>query len=151
MAGVVDEEIPLKSRMPHEKFITAQELTKLVQNRLEYINGPSTRHLVDQLGGIEFIATKLRTDLQNGISIEVHILHHVSDLKDDIQHRIDLFGINKEHQGLLMFPWKDFLDGKFVFLIVASVISVILGATLSSHQSERFYSIFLSNSSVQLG
>ena len=134
--------------MPDENFITAEELTNLVQNRAEYINGRSTRHLVDQMGGIHFIASKLRTDLQNGISIEVHF-STLFDLKSkDIPNRIHLYG--KEHQGLFAFPWKDFLEGKFVFVFVASVISVILGATLS-HGSERYFSILRSNSSVSLG
>ncbi|CAK9225427.1 unnamed protein product [Sphagnum troendelagicum] len=100
-----------KPEVPPEGFgVGPQTLVHLLQDR-EYES-------LQKLGGVENVATALRTNLEDGFS----------DTPEEIQKRKEAFGDNtypkKQPKGFLTFVWEACHDTTLIILMVAAVVSL---------------------------
>ncbi|KAL3506553.1 hypothetical protein ACH5RR_031935 [Cinchona calisaya] len=94
--------------------VNQSSLTKLVKEKsLDQLN---------ELGGVQGIATSLNTDVHHGINGEDD---------EDILHRIEAFGNNTYHKppkkGFFHFVWEAFKDPTIAILLVCAALSLGFG------------------------
>jgi hypothetical protein len=122
---------------------TAEALCELVRNR----DSGSENELNDDWGGLQGIADAIRSDLKDGLSIQVSILFICTSF--NFPKEIETgFGARKEHFGTNVLPqepprpfwsfyWDAIQDETLVILMIAAVVSIILGEAFPSEDAPR--------------
>lgn len=101
--------------------------------RLLELSSEKTLDLLEELGGVQGIASALKTDLKQGISSD----------SASIQQRIKTFGPNKftprETTSFLGFVWESLHDKTLIILLIAAAVSLGLGIWKVSYLAEALY------------
>ncbi|KAJ3445647.1 calcium-transporting atpase [Anaeramoeba flamelloides] len=84
------------------------------------------RKLFEELGGMESILKKLDVNPHIGLTLQ--------EQKDNFQQRIEKYGVNRfevpPHKSWFELLWDSYKDTTLIILIVAAVVSLILGFTV---------------------
>lgn len=102
---------------------------KTLQDLMENRGMEGVRRLNDEFGGLEELAHGLKTNLTEGLSGD----------EADLSYRRELFGSNmipaKQSKSFLELVWEALHDFTLIVLIVAAVISLILGLAVEKNKS----------------
>jgi len=106
------------------------ELVEIIKNR-DQTYGLSD--LKNKYGGVQGLATKLKTDLDGGIGTDGH-------LEETLQERRTVYGKNeiptKESPSFLQLCWDAAHDETLIMLFVCAVVAIILGTTVECDPSK---------------
>ena len=108
-------------RMADKYKITLSELTELMENRA--MDGKN--RIEEKYGGISKIVELLQSDATDGLN---------ANNSADLESRVEAFGRNfippKPPKSFLMLMWEAAQDVTLIILVVAAVISIVLGLTV---------------------